>query len=185
MKIIRLPQNKYIISIGIFVLLLALFNFLGYVFDIKYISVFKAVEEVNKYEVKSQLLMQAMDYTGVCNPEDAAKVWSKGLMKRSAAMQYSQMSKSLKDRYASSLEQIFPNWVTGLSSPWISGYEITKSDETDNTFIYHIVFLTQTSTGPAGNYNAYLTIAQEDGFWRIIQIITDKELYPYTGFKLE
>jgi hypothetical protein len=162
--------------------LLALLNFAGYIFNIKYISVVKAVSEVNKYEVRSELLMQAMDCVGVCCPEDAAKVWAQGLMKRSAAIQYSTMSIKLKEEYAKELEYTFPNWVTGVSSPWISGYEIKSSQQTDNSYIYYLILSTATSAGPAGNYNAVLIVAKENNFWRIINIKTDKELYPYTGF---
>lgn len=183
MKLLRFAKNNWIISFIVFILLLVLLNFVGYFFNIKYISVVKAVSEVNKYEVRSELLMQAMDYVGVCCPEDAAKVWAEGLMMRSAAMQYSSMSANLKEKYAKELESTFPNWVTGMSSPWISGYEIKKYEQTDDSFIYYLVFSTATSTGPAGNYNAVLIILKEGNFWRIINIKTDKELYPYTGFQ--
>ena len=72
-------------------------SILSDIFNIKYISVVKAVSEVNKYEVRNELLMQAMDNVGVCRPEDASTVWAEGLMKRSAAMQYSVMSAKLKE----------------------------------------------------------------------------------------
>ena len=183
MKILRFAKNNWIISFIVFILLLVLLNFAGYVFNIKYISVVKAVSEVNKYEVRSELLMQAMDYVGVCCPEDAAKVWSEGLMMRSAAMQYSSMSANLKEKYSKELDNTFPNWVTGMSSPWVSGYEIKKSEQIDDSFIYYLVFSTATSTGPTGNYNAVLIVSKEDGLWRIINIKTDSELYPYTGFQ--
>ncbi|MEL7571043.1 MAG: hypothetical protein AAGU14_10875 [Eubacteriaceae bacterium] len=183
MKILRFAKNNWIISFIVFILLLVLLNFAGYVFNIKYISVVKAVSEVNKYEVRSELLMQAMDNVGVCCPEDAAKVWAEGLMIRSAAMQYSSMSVNLKEKYAKELENTFPNWVTGMSSPWISGYELDKIEQTENIYIYYLTFSTATSTGPAGNYKATLTVAKEINFWRIINIKTDKELYPYTGFQ--
>ncbi|NMC56996.1 MAG: hypothetical protein GYA50_07245 [Eubacteriaceae bacterium] len=183
MKILRFAKNNWIISFIAFILLLVLLNFAGYIFNIKYISVVKAVSEVNKYEVRAELLMQATDYVGVCRPEDAVKVWSEGLMKRSAAMQYSVMGSKLKQEYAKQLDTSFPNWVTGMSSPWISGYEIKKSEQIDDSFIYYLVISTATSTGPAANYNAVLTVIKEYDFWRIINIKTDKELYPYTGYQ--
>lgn len=183
LRLLRFAKNNWIISFVVFILLLALLNFAGYVFNIKYISVVKAVEEVNKYEVRSELLMQSTNYVGVCRPEDAPKVWAQGLMMRSAAMQYSVMSSKLKTEYAKQLDYTFPNWVTGMSSPWISGYEIKKYEQIDDSFIYYLVFSTATSTGPAGNYNAVLIASKEDNFWRIINIKTDKELFAYTGFK--
>jgi len=93
------------------------------------------------------------------------------------------MSTNLKEEYALTLAQTFPNWVTGMSSPWISGYEITETEQIDDSYVYNLVLSTATSTGGAGDYNATLIIAKEDNFWRIINIKTDKRLYPYTGFQ--
>lgn len=36
--------------------------------------------------LRARLLAEAMDYVGVCNPEVAADVWARGLMRRSAAL---------------------------------------------------------------------------------------------------
>ena len=68
-----------------------------------------------------------------------------------------------------------------MSSPWVSGYEIDKTEQTDNIYVYYLTFSTATSTGSAGNYKATLTVAKETDFWRIINIKTDSKLYPYTG----
>lgn len=76
-------------------LIIAAIDVIGYVFDCKYISVLAAVSDESKYEVRSRLLMEAMDRVGVCSPEEAAKVWAQGLQMRSAAMQYSVMDKAL------------------------------------------------------------------------------------------
>jgi hypothetical protein len=94
------------------------------------------------------------------------------------------MSKILKEQYAKQLESSFPNWVTGMSSPWIENYKFTKSERFgDNKYVYNICFSTKTSTGPAGDYNAVITVEKEGNFWRITKIETDKGLYAYTGFK--
>ena len=45
------------------------------------------------------------------------------------------------------------------------------------------VFSTKTSAGPAGDYNATITVEKEGDYWRITKINADKELYVYTGFK--
>ena len=71
--------------------------------------------------IKVQLLMDAMDEVGVCRPEQAVDVWARGLMERSAAMQYAVMTDSLREKYVKSLAKNAPNWVTGLSSPWVYG----------------------------------------------------------------
>ncbi|MDF2865942.1 MAG: hypothetical protein K0R72_760 [Clostridia bacterium] len=72
-----------------------------------------------------------------------------------------------------------------MSSPWVDSYKITKIEKPNqNTCIFNITYLTKTSTGPAGSYNAKLTIVKEKDFWRISNITMDNELYPYTGFNL-
>jgi len=166
--------------------LLAVFlvNLVGYVFGIKHISVFAAVAAANKYEVRSRLLMEAKDSMGPCLPEGAAQVWAKGLVQRSAALQYAAMNADLKREYARQLETCAPNWVTGLSSPWVESYEIKGVESPDdNRRIIRMRFSTMTSTGPAGDYNAVLTVKRDGGFWRISAISSDEGLYPYTCYR--
>lgn len=186
MKIILSKNVKWLggVILGVCLLAVILLNVVGYVFDCKYISVFAAVAEVNKYEVRSELLMDTMNYVGVCCADDAAKVWAEGLKMRSAAMQYSVMNKILKAEYTGQLEDSFPNWVTGMSSPWIDSYQVVRIDKpSDTRSIFELKFSTATSTGPAGDYKAVLTVDQEGELWRISKIILDTGLAPYTGFK--
>jgi len=143
------------------------------------------IEKVDNYKVRSELLMGAMKYVGVCSPEETADIWVEGLIKRSAAIQYAVMNDTVRAEYIKHLEKSAPNWVTGMSSPWVSGYEVVKSESPDeNTRVVKITVHTETSTGPAGNYNAVLTVAKEESFWRITKLALDEELYPYTGFTL-
>jgi len=165
-------------------LALALVNAVGYIFGIKYLSVFAAVAEAGKYEVRADLLMRAMDSVGACSPEAAAGVWAKGLIERSAALQYAAMNAALKREYARQLETCAPNWVTGVSSPWVEGYEIKKVESPgENRRIVRMRFSTVSSTGPAGVYDAALTLEREGEFWRISAISADDGLYPYTCYR--
>lgn len=133
--------------------------------------------------IKVQLLMDAMDEVGVCRPEQAVDVWARGLMERSAAMQYAVMTDSLREKYVKSLAKNAPNWVTGLSSPWVSGYTVEQVQEpADDRRVYTVSVKTKTSTGPAGKYRAVLSLREENGFWRINGISADDELSVYTGF---
>ncbi|MFZ5975031.1 MAG: hypothetical protein ACOYU3_06460 [Bacillota bacterium] len=142
-----------------------------------------AVEAADKYQIRCRQLMEAMQHVGVCTPEQAAETWAKGLMKRSAAMQYSVMSRQLRNEYAKRLEQTAPNWVTGISSPWVSAYRIIGvQKESEKSYVYTLSISLATSAGPAGDYAATLIVTPEDGFWRITKIATDDALYPYTGF---
>lgn len=137
-----------------------------------------------KYEIRSDMLMKAMNFVGSCEPDAAAQTWAEGLKQRSAAMQYAVMSKSLKASYAQQLESTYPNWVTGVSSPWIGQYALVSRQQTDaNNYTYRIRFATELSTGPVGNYDAVLTITRDGGYWRVIQVEADPALDMYTGFK--
>jgi hypothetical protein len=42
--------------------------------------------------------------------------------------------------------------------------------------------MTQTSTGPAGEYRAVLALQKEGDFWRISDISADDGLSAFTGF---
>ncbi|MDF2568332.1 MAG: hypothetical protein K0R90_1788 [Oscillospiraceae bacterium] len=144
----------------------------------------RAMAEVNKYEVRAGLLMDTISEVGVCSPERAVEVWGSGLMKRSGALQYAVMTKKLRDEYAKQLSQKFPNWVTGMSSPWVESVEIVKKEKiSNNHYKFSLKVSTATSTGPFKDYKATLWIAQEEDFWRITKIDTDQGLYPYTGYR--
>jgi len=81
------------------------------------------------------------------------------------------------------LKENAPNWVTGVSSPWVSGYTVEQVRETaPDRRLYTLSIETQTSTGPAGEYRAVLSLREENGFWRIHDISADDELSVYTGF---
>ena len=168
------------------IVVVVLLNVIGYIFDLKYISAFAAVEEVNKYEVRSQLLIEAMNQVGVCSPEETTEVWANGLKMRSAALQYSVMNKELKDKYSEQLEENAPNWVTGISSPWVQSYKAQRLENFDkNIILIKLTFFLETSVGPAGDYKAILALSYDGDFCRITKIYTDEELYPYTLFNSE
>jgi hypothetical protein len=141
------------------------------------------MKSMDKYRIRAGLLMEAMDAVGVCSPQDAVGVWAEGLRKRSAALQYSVMDRPLKAEYAKDLEQTFPNWVTGVSSPWVDRYEAVKAGQADGgNWSYMLRFHLMTSAGPAGDYLADLTVSKDGEFWCISKVTADRELSAYTGF---
>lgn len=142
-----------------------------------------ASEKEAEFNTKVKLLEEAMQYVGVCSHSAAAEVWAQGLMERSAAMQYCVMDEPLKKQYAKSLQKTAPNWVTGVSSPWVSGYTVFDISETEGElFVYSLKVYTETSAGPEGEYIAVLAIKQNGDYWQIGGIFTDEELFAYTGF---
>ncbi|MDD2377593.1 MAG: hypothetical protein PHD10_00910 [Bacilli bacterium] len=175
-------HNKIRVLIGSIAIIFIL-NIMGYLFNFKYVSITKALSEVNKYEVRSDLLMDALNEVGVFDPKEAALLWGSGLKKRNAALQYAVMSSDLKKQYVKQLDETSPNWVTGMSSPWIDDYNIVNiKNINSNQLIINMRFITKSSTGYDQAYTAKLTLKRENKFWRIIKIDMDQGLYPYTGF---
>lgn len=172
-------------ALGLIVVLMAFaaMQVVGLVFDIPSLSVFAAARQAEQYEIRSRLLMEAMDAVGVSSHQAAAKLWADGLVARSAAMQYAAMDTELREPYAARLEKTAPNWVTGVSSPWVEGYSIEGvgahgAKACDVTILFHLM----TSTGPAGEYRATLHLINAEGFWHVAGIDMDEGLYPYTGW---
>lgn len=140
--------------------------------------------QVNPYKTRSELLMDASNYTGVFTPEQAAAVWAKGLERRSAAMQYTVMTEKLKKKFAGQLDDLRSNWVTGMSSPSVQGYTITKVNRTDDTHAeVDLKIETGATYSPSNFYDARLWLVREGEFWRIDQIWTDEKLYLYTLYQ--
>lgn len=188
MKIIMYKKTRWLVGagLGIGFLVLVLINVFGYVFDLQYTTVFGVMEQIDNYEIQSNLLKEAMKEVGVSTPLKAADVWAEGLKKRSAALQYAVMSNKLKIEYEEKLKETAPNWVTGISSPWINNYKIVSTKEINpKKYEVEMLFSTMTSAGPFSDYNAVLTIQQFGDFWRITGISTEKELDTYTGFYTE
>ncbi len=153
--------------------------------DLTYVNILEALAQPqpNDFEVRSRLLMEATDFVGICCSEDTALTWAEGLRVRSAALQYAVMSAPLKDEYARQLNDTAPNWVTGVSSPFVSGYQITNTEAISKTLQrITLRFSLATSVGTAGEASAVLDIAQEGSFWRIVHIDADEALFPYTRF---
>ena len=140
--------------------------------------------QVDPYRTRSELLMDAARYTGVCTPEQAADVWAKGLEQRNAAMQYAVMTDVLKVEYVKQLDALRSNWVTGVSSPWVSDFTIEEVSRSDGTHAkIGLRVETMTSHSPPEVYHADLRLIREDGFWRIEEIRADQELYAYTLYR--
>jgi len=182
MKWIRTKRGAALLTAGIFMVFALVLNLAGALAGNKHISITEAVAQANRYEIRSLLLTEAMDAVGVCRPEDAATVWAEGLKRRSGAYQYAVLGKKLRAQFSASWEKNYPNWVTGLSSPWVESYEIVSRTEIGKSlYLYELKLSLATSAGPAGSYPALLTLSMENGFWRIIALTVDPALNPYIG----
>ena len=174
---------KELCEILVLCLLLLLFLSLGSGFvQADVVAAVWAEARPDRFEVRNELLLKAMGRIGACSPEEAIDIWANGLKERSGAAQYSVMSTPLKEEYAKQLEENAPMWVTGISSPWVAGYWtalVQKPEE--NKQIHHVMFTTQSSSGPGPAYAAAVTLEKEGGYWRIVTIHADKGLEAYTG----
>lgn len=170
--------------IASFLAFFILFNGVAWALGWDRVSVFAASEAMDKYAVRSQLLKEATDSVGSCDVASAAQTWAQGVKQRNGALQYAVMSRRLKEAYATDLETTFPNWVTGVSSPWVDSFKVLSTQEAkEDVFSVKLQFVTATSSGPYASYNTVLTIVNEDGFWRVDQVQTEPGLLPYTGFE--
>jgi opacity protein-like surface antigen len=131
---------------------------------------------IDIFETRSELLMDATNYTGVPTPEAAAAVWAKGLQNRSAAMQYTVMTQNLKDSFAGFLDALGSNWVTGQSSPSVLGFEIANISRQNGRAKADLEFKVGSPSEPAQTYNATLWLVNESGFWRIEKIAADPQI---------
>jgi bla regulator protein BlaR1 len=99
---------------------------------------------------------------------ELAKTWAEAVKNRDGKEQYALYTANLQNDLTDVYEGL--NWVTGTSSPWVESYtaELTKSGAT-------VTFAYAASTGPAGEYEAQLQFAEEDGALKISGI-TNLEL---------
>lgn len=140
--------------------------------------------EENPYKVRSEMLMEATREIGACTPEEAVRVWAGGVSMRNGAMQYAVMTARMQDIYARQLDEKYPNWVTGVSSPWVEGVAVAEVQQPGiDRYVYYLCFEMYTSTGPAGVENAAVTVVRDGDFWRVSEVVTDPGLEAHTGYR--
>ncbi len=86
-------------------------------------------------------------------PEECVEKYAEAVKQRNGAMQFALLRGEFKEEQRGNYTDVGP-WVTGFSSPWVSGYEYKKTDDTH----YDIVFHYETSTGPEPDMVVVLTI---------------------------
>ena len=138
------------------------------------------------YKIRSELLMEASREIGACSPEQAARVWAGGLVNRSGAQQYAVLAPELRDGYAEKLTRYNPNWVTGVSSPWVDSFHITHAQPNfDGTTRFELEFTLLTSWSPPEKAQATVQVAPCGNHYCIQEIKADKTLAPYMGVLAE
>ncbi|MBN6187608.1 hypothetical protein JQN58_11830 [Aneurinibacillus sp. BA2021] len=102
-------------------------------------------------------------------PQKAADIWAKGVKLRNGALQFAVLSSDLRKKQQAKMEE--QHWVTGVSSPWVANYQISKAKKVNtSTFTYDIHFSLATSTGAAGTEIYRVTVQQYKKNWYISKI---------------
>lgn len=106
--------------------------------------------------------------------EETAANWAKGVKERNGALQFAMFAPALKAEERENFEAF--GWVTGVSSPWVEDYEISKGKESaDGIWEYQVTFEMATSTGAAEDESHTLLIEYmgDSGMahgWYIVEI---------------
>lgn len=105
----------------------------------------------------------------------AAELYGFGLQHRNASIQYSIFSKDFKKIMYPHFVEL--NWVTGVSSPWITKYEVTKETVVNNNEeIIEMRLDTATSSGPAPSILLTISLVQDRNNWVITGVMSVPEL---------
>lgn len=136
------------------------------------------IDEENKsvytlqLEERAKLLKEALNEFAATSKEQAINIYAKGVKKRSGPMQYSVMSKKLKNQFEKEMiESKNYAWVTGVSSPWVTDYKIMKLQKISrNEYKVTVAFFLDTSSGAFKTEKIVLTINQKNNRWYITDI---------------
>ncbi|WP_340008489.1 hypothetical protein MHH52_10705 [Paenibacillus sp. FSL K6-0276] len=96
----------------------------------------------------------------------AAELYGFGLQHRNASIQYSIFSKDFKKVMYPQFVEL--NWVTGVSSPWITKYEITKETVINpNSEVIEMRIDSATSNGPEPSMLLTISLVKDHNSWVI------------------
>lgn len=102
-------------------------------------------------------------------PEQAVQRWAEGVKTRNGALQFAMFSPEVKEKELSSFEKL-GGWITGQSSPWVEGYEISEEISKDqDSFKFEVKFSMATSAGKSLEINNVIVQNDKD-IWYISEI---------------
>lgn len=128
--------------------------------NVQYTSVDSTVQSLKK---QVELLESALSPN---TPREAVLIWVKGVKTRNGALQFAVLSPELREKLRPQFEEM--NWITGVSSPWVETYKISKENKLDdNTYLFDVEFKMATSTGDAGTDAGKVTVKKYGDYWFI------------------
>lgn len=120
-------------------------------------SDFALAQSVSSDQRRVELLESAI---APDNTKAAAWLWAKAVKERNGAVQYLLMCPALQKENLTRLEN--SNWVTGVSSPWVSDYRVALISKTYKEERYKIVYTLYTGAGIMGKSTDSLKIVRVD-----------------------
>jgi len=113
-------------------------------------------------DMKTRFFMEM--FTPPKTAKECVQTYAEAAMNRNGVLQYALYGDELKLRDDVRDGFVSFNWVTGVSSPWISGFEITQISDLE----FQIVFHYATSKGPSGDSTVNLLLGFMNGSYRIV-----------------
>jgi len=118
-----------------------------------------------KYTTKdeSQFSNQIVEFRLPTSSEQCVQMYANAVKERKGAIEYALYSEKLRAAAKANFEDL--NWVTGVSSPWVTGYDIKNTSKGN----YDIVFHWATSAGKAPDSTTKVTVGNiaDQEYWQI------------------
>ncbi len=105
-----------------------------------------------------------IDFRRPKTPEELVKTYEKAVDDRQGVIQYALLSQPLREKNHSEFAGL--NWVTGVSSPWVTGYESKEKASLQ----YEVTFHYATSAWPSEDQVVSLTLGRQGDFYQITAI---------------
>lgn len=120
-------------------------------------------------EARSNMFEEFVKSYDPKTPDEVVDRWAKGVKARNGVEQFVTLNEKLKTEFKKTYADR-QSWVTGVSSPWVESYKISKKKVNDSEWDYTITFTTKTSNPGYYYYTAQMTVGKENNKWRIIKL---------------
>ncbi|WP_115708540.1 hypothetical protein [Legionella sainthelensi] len=108
------------------------------------ISAYSITETVTQSESDNARIAMLEKALAPQKADEVAALFAKANKDRNGAVQFMLFSNSLKNKYTDR----WPNWVSGVSSPWITSYTIKKEAQSKRSWKFTITYQWETASGP-------------------------------------
>ena len=124
-------------------------------------SVKPAISNSYQAELELQRISLLEKHLTPQTAQETVLTWAKGVQTRNGALQFALLSPELQTKMKA--DYLAMNWVTGVSSPWVESYKITRKIQQDEGWEFEIEYQMMTSTGSAGTETERIQVAKLKG----------------------